>query len=203
MLNYSQIEQEIKSKVLEMAKESPLDWFIDFHLKEVVLAAEDLLKEYPEASREVVILASWLHDLGHLRAKTLEEVDLVKPDHHIVGAKMAEDELAHYNLAPEILEKIKKCVLRHRARPDYQPETIEEKIVAVADTLSHFHSIFYLVYFKVYPTETLKEFVVKQKEKLDRDWRDLAILPKAQDLARNRYETIFQMLEDFTKGQNE
>lgn len=199
MENIDQIEQEIKAKVLDMAKDSPLDWFFDFHLKEVVLAAQDLLKEYPEADRDVVILASWLHDLGHLRAKTLAEVDLVKPDHHIVGAKMAEEILKKYNLEKQILEKISRSIICHRAKDPYQPQTIEEKIVAVADTLSHFHSIFFLVYFKVYPTETLDKYVVKQKEKLARDWRDLALLPKAQDLARKRYEIIYQMLEDFEK----
>lgn len=199
MKNFNQIEQEIKSKVLEMAKESPLDWFFDFHLKEVVLAAEDLLKEYPEASREVVVLASWLHDLGHLRAKTLEEVDLVKPDHHITGAKMAKNILANYDIDKDTVEKIIRCVLCHRVKDEYQPETIEEKIVAVADTLSHFHSVFFLCYFKVYPNETLEDFVKKDKEKLARDWRDLALLPKAQDLARTRYETISQMLNDFER----
>jgi len=197
MQNFDQIEKELNTKIVEMAKESPLDWFFEFHIKEVVAAAKDLLKEYPEADREIVIIASWLHDLGHLTARTLEEVDLVKPDHHINGAKMAEEILKKYDLPKETTEKIANCILTHRAKEPHIPQTIEEKIVAVADTLAHFHSIFYLVYFKVYPNEPLEEYVVKQKEKLDRDWRDLAILPKAQDLARNRYETISQMLADF------
>lgn len=196
-MSYLKEIKDIENKVMGLAKDSPLDWFFAFHIKEVVAAAEDLLKEYPKADKDVVILACWLHDLGHLRARTLAEVDAVKPDHHIVGADMAMVILKEYNLPANTLEKIRKCVLAHRAKDSYQPETIEEKIVAVADTLSHFHSVFYLAYFKVYPKETLEDFVVKQKQKLSRDWRDLALLPYAQDLARQRYETISQMLEDF------
>jgi len=203
MLNYSQIEQEIKDSVLGMAKDSPLDWFFDFHLREVVAASEDLLKKYPEADREVVILASWMHDLGHLVAITLDEVDSVKADHHLVGEKMAQKMLEPYNLPKEKQAKIARAILCHRAKEPYLPQTIEEKIVAVADTLSHFESIFYLAYFKIYPKDSLEVFVTKQKEKMARDWRDLALLPEAQEIARPRYEMISQMLEDFTKGQNE
>jgi len=203
MLNYSQIEQEIKDSVLGMAKDSPLDWFFDFHLREVVAASEDLLKKYPEADREVVILASWMHDLGHLVARTLDEVDSVKADHHLVGEKMAQKMLEPYNLPKEKQDKIARAILCHRAKEPYLPQTIEEKIVAVADTLSHFESIFYLAYFKIYPKDSLVVFVTKQKEKMARDWRDLALLPEAQEIARPRYEMISQMLKDFTKGQNE
>lgn len=199
MPNYSNIIKELETTVLNMAKKSPLDWFFEFHLKEVVGAAKDLLKEYPQADENTVIIASWLHDLGHLTAKTLAEIDTVKIDHHITGAKMAEKMLENYQLPRETVEKILNCILCHRAKEPHVPQAIEEKIVAVADTLSHFQSIFYLTYFKIYPAESLEEFVAKEKGKIERDWRDLALLPKAQDLARPRYELITQMLADFEK----
>ena len=187
----------IKKEVFAIAHHSPIAWFFDLHLPEVVKSAEDLLVQYQEADRDVVLISACLHDLGHFRAKTLEQVDEVKPDHHLAGAEMAKKLLQKYDLSDEKIQKIVRCVQRHRATASYMPETIEEKIVAVADTLSHFQSIFYLIYFKIYPEDTLDHYVLTQKGKLARDWRDLALLPKAQDLARDKYEVITKMLEAY------
>lgn len=197
MTNNETIVSEIRKEVFSIAHHSPLAWFFDLHLPEVVKSSEDLLIQYPEADREVVLISACLHDLGHFRAKTLDQVDAVKPDHHLAGAEMAEELLQKYDLSDNKVQKIIRCIQRHRVTGTYIPETIEEKIVAVADTLSHFQSIFYLIYFKIYPEESLQEYVVKQKEKLERDWRDLALLPKAQDLARDKYEVITKMLEAY------
>jgi putative nucleotidyltransferase with HDIG domain len=182
---------------MKTAAESPLDWFFELHQPEVVKSAEYLLTKYPEADKDVVIIGAWLHDLGHFAAKTLEDVDKVKPNHHLVGSEMAEKLLTEYDLPREMIDKIKRCILCHRALPEYTPETIEEKIVAVADTLSHFESVFYLAYFKVYPNDSLDNYVKTQKGKLSRDWRDLALLPEAQDLVRVKYETILGMLNSY------
>lgn len=199
MTKYDKLYVDIEKKVMGMAKVSPLDWFFELHQKEVVKSAKFLLSKYPQADQDVVIIAAWLHDLGHFKAKTLEEVDLVKPDHHIVGAEMAEQILEKFDLPKVMIEKIKKCILCHRSKEPYIPQTIEEKIVAVADTLSHFESIFYLVYFKIYPNDSLDNYVLTQKEKLARDWRDLALLPEAQAIAKAKYEVISSMLNSYNK----
>lgn len=191
--------QEVRKYVMNLAENSPLDRFFKLHLPEVTASARDLLEQYPEADKNIVLVSAWLHDLGHFAAKTLDDVDKVKADHHLVGAQMAEKFLQKYNLPADQLAKIKSCILCHRAKEPYIPKSIEEKIVVVADTLSHFQSIFYLLYFKIYPNETLDQYVAKQKEKLARDWRDLALLPKAQDLARQKYEIISTMLDNYTK----
>lgn len=197
MKNFQKIYDDVSKQVLAMAENSPLDWFFKFHQREVIFSAKELLKEYPEADKEIVLISAWLHDLGHFAAKTLDEVDLVKPDHHIAGAKMAEEILKKYNLPKSEIEKIKKCILCHRGSEPHIPQTIEEKIVACADTLSHFKSIFYLAYFKIYPNHSLEQFVKNQRGKLERDWRDLSLLPEAQKIAKNRYQMLTQMLDDF------
>ena len=186
--------------VMKTAKSSPLDWFFELHQKEIMISANKLLKEYPDADKNVVLLSCWLHDLGHFKAKTLDQVDAVKPDHHLVGAKMAKKFLSKYKLPKDQVDKIINCILCHRGSEPYAPKKLEEKIVAVADTLSHFQSIFYLLFFKIYPKYSLDEFVVLQKAKLKRDWRDLSLLPKAQEMVENKYDFFLQMLDDYQKG---
>lgn len=197
MKNFDVIYKNLEKQIMLMAKQSPLDWFFRLHQREVIASAEDLLKEYPEADREIVLISATLHDLGHFAAKTLDEVNAVKPNHHINGAEMADEILKKYDISKSDIEKIKKCILCHRCKDPHVPQTLEEKIVAVADTLSHFKSIFYLVYFKVYPNDTLDKFVKTQREKLNRDWRDLALLPKAKKIAQKRYELISEMLNNY------
>lgn len=199
MTKYNQIYLDAEKYAMDLAAKSPLRDFFGLHLPEVVLSAQQLLAKYKEADSDVVIIAAWLHDLGHFKAKTLADVDLVKPNHHIVGAEMAEDFLRQYNLPKEMLEKIKRAILCHRGSEPYSPETIEEKIVTVSDTLSHFQSIFFLVYFKIYPNDDFGTYVANQKSKLARDWRDLALLPEGREIARPRYEMIMSMLNDYKK----
>ena len=183
--------------VFDIAKESPLRWFFDLHLKEVVASANKLLSFYPNADKDLVIISCWLHDLGHLKAKTLDEVNKVKPDHHIVGAEMAEDFLKQFNLPPETITKIKYCILCHRGAEPHTPNTIEERIVCASDTLSHYNSIFYLSYFKIYPNDSLIQMVNSTKAKMTRDWRDLALLPEAQAIAKDRFNELMSMLNDY------
>lgn len=197
MKNFEKIYYSLEKQVMAMAEKSPLDWFFKLHQREVITSAEELLKEYPNADKEIVLISVWLHDLGHFAAKTLDEVDLVKPDHHLNGAKVAEDLLKKYDISQDEIEKIKKCILCHRGSPPHIPQTIEEKIVACADTLSHYRSIFYLFYFKIYPNHSLEQFAKTQKAKLERDWRDLSLLPKAREIAKERFEVIYSMLGDF------
>lgn len=191
------IYKYVEKTMMKMAKASPLDWFFELHQSEVIKSAEYLLSKYPKANKDIVLLSCWFHDLGHFKAKTLDEVNIIKPKHHIVGAEMAEKILQKYHLPKKMIEDIKKCILCHRGSEPYIPQTIEEKIVAVADTLSHYESIFYLVYFKIYPNDSLNSFVETQKAKMARDWRDLALLPEAQKLAKPRYDELLRMLNDY------
>jgi HD superfamily phosphodiesterase len=185
--------------VMKTAKSSPLDWFFELHQKEIIISANDLLREYPNADKNIVLLSCWLHDLGHFKAKTLDEIDVVKPNHHLVGAKMAEKFLLKYKLPKDQVDKVINCIICHRGSHPYIPTNIEEKIVAVADTLSHFQSIFYLLFFKIYPKYSLDEFVVLQRAKLKRDWRDLSLLPKAQEMVKDKYNFFLQMLDNYQK----
>lgn len=194
---FQKIIQEVQKQIIGIAKQNGWMWFYNLHQKEVAESANDLLKLYPQADKKIVLVSCWLHDIAHYYAKNEKEILAVKKNHHIDGAKIAKEILLNYKLSQTEIEKIKNCVLNHRNHENYEPKTLEEKMVAVADTLSHFRSIFYLTYFKFHPEHSLEEMVKADLEKTDRDWRDLGLLPKSRKIAELEYKTLKKMLSTY------
>lgn len=197
--NTKEIVEEVKQKILKLAKENNLQWFYNLHQIEVVKSAEELLKYYPQADKEVVMLACWLHDIVHYTAKTAEDIKKVKPNHHVEGGLMAKKILTEFGLDEIKIEKVKKCVERHRNNSDYPAENIEEKILVAADSYSHLRSIFYFTYFKFHPEDSIDEMVSTDLAKLERDWIDIQIIPEAKKLAENKYLMLKELLETYLK----
>lgn len=194
---FQKIIQEVQKQIIGLAKKNGWMWFYNLHQKEVVESANDLLKLYPKADKKIVLIACWLHDIAHYYAKNEKEILAVKKSHHIDGARIAGDILENYKLSQDEIEKVKNCVLRHRNHQDYAPKTLEEKVVATADALSHFRSIFYLTYFKFHPEHSLEEMVKIDLDKIERDWRDLGLLPKSRKIAELEYKTLKKMLKNY------
>jgi HD superfamily phosphodiesterase len=196
---YNKILKVSQTRIKDLAAKNGWQWFYDLHQKEVIKYAEQLLKIYKKADRQIVIISCWLHDIAHYYAKNDNEILAVKPTHHIDGANIAEKLLKNCSVSEEEIKKIKNCILCHRNNQPYIPKTIEEKIVTVADTMSHFGSIFYFTYFKFHPTHSLERMVADDLDKLKRDWRDLGLLPKSQRLVRQEYEVIKKLLNNYNK----
>lgn len=193
----SKIVEKIQNYIIELAEKNHTRWFYDLHQKEVAKSAEELLVFYPEADRDVVMLACWLHDIIHYTAKTSEEILLVKKRHHLDGAIEAEKLLNNLGTDKEIIQKVMRCIERHRNSEGYKPETLEEKIVAVADTYSHFRSVFYLTYFKFHPEHSIEQMVEMNLAKIERDWRDVQIIPEAAEMAKAKYLALKEMLTNY------
>jgi HD superfamily phosphodiesterase len=197
---FNQIIEDIKQHIIGLAKKNHWLDFYELHQLEVVRCAEKLLKEY-KADRKIVILACWLHDVAKYSvSRKGGKVDSIHAVHHILSRNFAVGFLEKYGLFESDIKKIGECVLRHRNSGECMARTIEEKIVAAADTMSHFESIFYFAYFHYYPEHGFKQMAEKQIEKLDRDWRDLGLLPRARALVKARYRVVRQMHEDFLKS---
>jgi hypothetical protein len=124
-------------------------------------------------------------------------VEEVKVCHHIRGAEIAAEFLKSFALSPKEVELIRKCVLNHRNLPYYKPKSLEEKIVAVADTLSHFKSVFYFSYFKTRPGCSFADMARDNLRELEQDWRDFLLLPKSKELVAEKYLIIKEMMEAF------
>lgn len=196
---FRQIIKDTKKNIIELAEKNGWMWFYKMHQKEMVDCAKKLLKVY-KADEKIVIIACWLHDITKYRSKNnKKDIDKNHKTHHIDGYRFAKKFLAKYKISNNEIEIIAQCVLRHRNSPTYKAKNIEEKVVAVADTMSHFISIFYLTYFKFFPNDLMEQMVENDLKKLNRDWRDLGLLPKARKLVKKEYEVLKKLHENYKK----
>ena len=183
------ITELIKKELLERvnaAKEVEGYDFWEEHIKFVVNNAVDLAKKYG-ADVEIVELGALLHDIAMPSNVGSRE------EHHIYGAKIAEELLMKYNYPQDRIERVKQCVLNHRGSKDFPRNSLEEKIVADADVMSHFDSIpalFNLAFKKL--NLDLHEGTEYVKKKLERDYNKLSDVTK--ELLEKRYNNIIDVL---------
>ena len=154
------------------------------HIKHVVKNSIELAKEY-NADVEIVTLGALLHDIS-----VPSEYGPIE-EHHIYGAKIADELLHKLNYPEEKIEHVKKCIQNHRSSGKANRTTIEEQCVADADTIAHFDaipSLFSLAYKdRKMKIEEGANFV---KEKLKRDYQKLS--PKTKELMKSRYQNIMK-----------
>jgi len=167
---------------------------VKYHIKVVVKNALRLAKIY-NADKEIIEIASWLHDIGRARGLKPGENN----QHHITGAKKAEEILRIFNYPDEKINKISSCILAHRAdKDDYTPKTIEEKILYNADAMAHFDS-FLNLFSEFVNTNNFEGGIEFLKQKINRDWNKKINLPKAKKLIEDKYKAIkllFDSLEE-------
>ena len=110
-----------------------------YHIVAVVKNGELLAERYG-ADKEVVTIASWLHDIASITDYSMYE------NHHIYGAEIAKQILAKFDYEPEKIELVQECIRNHRGSVNLKRQSLEEKCVADADAISHFDSIPSLLY---------------------------------------------------------
>ena len=177
--------KEVKEYVMEKIKwhkETAEDHF-DFwneHIKYVYKEAAKLAKEY-DADMEIVQIGALLHDIA-----LINKVG-TKVDHHINGAKIAEEFLTNLNYPQDRLQRVVGCVYNHRSSKN--ATNIEEICVADADILAHFDNIPMLfdIMFNVRDME-LAEGRSELVKYVEKDYNDLS--DKTKIVFKNRYESI-------------
>ena len=157
-----------------------------FHIMPVAEHSLKLGKKL-KADLEVLELAALLHDLAAVTHKKYAE------DHHIHGAKMAGKILNDLGLPEEKIAKIKNCILNHRGSKPGKRESLEEKILASADAMSHFTELADMMYL-TYGVHKLKtvEGAIWLKGKLTRSWKK--IMPAGRKLIIKDYEAAMKIL---------
>ncbi len=133
------------------------------HVDIVAKWVDKICDMYPEADREVAMIAAWFHDLGHFIGD--------EEDHAVDSEKEARRFLVQENFPKEKMESVLHAVRSHRNR-DVIPETLEARIVCCADSASHFTSE---VYLKILPLDITKKNCLA---KLERDFRDISDFPE-------------------------
>ena len=153
-----------------------LFWFL--HLKPVIDCSKELAKKY-NANMEVVWLSAILHDLARL--------DDLEP-HDEISSERAYNMLLEEGFSKEIAEEVKNTILTHRCKK-YKPQTLEQKVLATADAISHFKPPFYL-WFSSISVKPLKEQLEDSLQKLERDYNNKIFFDEERESVSREYEVL-------------
>ena len=155
------------------------------HAQEVERWVHKILHFYPEADKEVVLISVWLHDIGQADGN-------YDVDHAIKSEEETISFLSKNNYPKDKIDKVAHCVRAHRCK-DVQPNSIEAKILATADSASHMTDI---IYFLMLSEEHLPKD--KVLDKLERDYREKNFLPKElQPEVNDLYEAWKGLIKAF------
>ena len=177
----NEIVEKAKIHFLETfeKKKSPIYSYLPRHVAEAEKWAKKILQKYPKADEKVVLLSVWLHDIG-------QAIGDDNDDHAVNSENEARRFLRVIGMAPEKIEKVAHCVRTHRCK-DIQPESLEAKILAAVDSVSHMTDFCYIDMISKYS----KDFVLA---KLKRDYRDIGLLPELQKEITSLYEAWKKLL---------
>ena len=157
------------------------------HIVSVVEHAKKLAKYY-DADIEIVTLAAILHDVASITKKEYA------PEHHLIGAEIAEELLLAFEYPKEKIEHIKLCILNHRGSEIVNKQSIEEICVADADAISHFDnipSLFSMIYKE--KKMTIDEGAKFIKDKLERSFSKLS--DETKILHEKKYKSVMRIFE--------
>lgn len=147
------------------------------HVESVENLTKKILADYPEADKEVVLISVWLHDIGSYIGDEEQAINSESETKKFLNGKLNKDKI----------EKIAHCVRAHRAK-DVKPNTIEAKILAVADAESHFTRGLYMQFY-------LKKDKDAAVSKLERDLVKIRLIPKESNKFMPLYEAWKKVLE--------
>ena len=156
------------------------DWFYDVHLLAVEKWAKELLKKLPKANSEIVLLGVWLHDIAQVRG--------IKGDHAKKGVAEAEKVLKQFGYSESVINHVKEIVLSHGCK-ELMPKTLEGKILASADAMSHYVNDFYLAILATGERD-LPSFKKWALEKLDRDYNKKIFFDFARRMIAKRHKIL-------------
>ena len=152
------------------------------HILPVVRNAKIMAKRVG-ADEEIVEISALLHDYAGIKDYTLEE------DHHIHGAKLAEQILKEYNYPVKRIEQVKHCILSHRGSKINLRLSKEAQCIADADSMAHFYAITSLICLAFSNHKMNVDEVNKWlMQKLERSWNKSSL--EARELINDRYEAI-------------
>lgn len=111
-------------------------WFYKEHVLVVEKLALDLCDLYPNANRDVVTISVWFHDIGRAHGKN--------KDHDLYGADYARKILSKNGFDQNLIDLVSESCRTHSCSENGKPKSLEGRILATADGLSHYHNGFYL-----------------------------------------------------------
>ena len=193
--SYIKIQPEVKA-IVKKACYSKQNIFKStiwqYHIMPVVEHSMRLGRKL-KADLEILELAALLHDYASTigRGKYYRE-------HHSQSAKMAVKILKRLNYPAARIERVKECIISHRGSVKIKPKTLEAKILASADAMSHITELADMLYlaYNVHNLET-SAGAKWLKNKLKRSWGK--IMPAGKKIVSNGYKLFMKILDNTIK----
>ena len=176
---------EIKKIVKDVCeKDGNMQW--EMHVTPVLINAMKLA-EVLKADKEVVEISVYLHDIARISGKP--------KDHHIEGAKMAEEILTKLNYPKPLIEKVKYCILNHGSSFK-ECKTLESKILLSADAMAHLDTVPGLLWVAVSDSKmNFKDAFDWVDRKIEKAWNKKIQLPEAKEMAKFKHEAARLVLD--------
>ena len=164
------------------------DWFYKTHLLAVEKFSKKLLRKFPKADKEIVMLGVWLHDLQRIRG-----IRGIRGNHTKIGAREAEKVMKGFDYDKKTIKHVKEIILTHSCDTNLKPKTIEGRILASADAMSHYVNDFYLI-IAVTGERNLEEYKKWALEKLERDYNKKIFFEFAKKMIKKEHDIIKKFL---------
>jgi len=186
---------KIEILIKDMCQKTDFPAQFEYHIIPVKKYALKLAKKY-KANRKVVDLGALLHDIGRITTNSQE-------NHDTEGVKETTKILKRFGYNKEIIDEVNHCVLTHRSR-DKKPETLEAKIIATADAMSHFDLLPILTACACRIKNIDLHHLTKEdigvmykwlNEKIERGWNQKLLLPEAKEMLKKKYQAIRTVLD--------
>lgn len=180
---YNLIEEQ--SKIFDKTQNCQIGQTWQYHLLPVIKNACMLAEKYG-ADRDVVEVAAIFHDYADL-------LDFANRDnHHILGAELAEGILIQDGFDQEFVDKVKLCIVNHRASVVKEKFSKEEICVADADAISHLDSVVELICWRAYLNEDIMACNDFVKTKIKKSYAKMS--KESQEMFKDKYESIMKVL---------
>lgn len=195
--NYNQIRNSVISLVKSACfsksnKYKSTAW--SHHIAVVAKLGLALAKEL-KADKEIVELSAYLHDYSSIYKFSYAD------EHHVHSARMAKKILDGFGMPVEKIRAVEACILEHRGRRPMKKNSLESKILASADAMSHFTELADMMYltYGVHKYSTV-EGAVWLKNKLERSWKK--IIPAGQQMIKSEHEEAMRILNQAINNKN-
>lgn len=159
-------------------------WIFPNHIDIVIDSSMRFIERYyPQANKEIVFLASLLHDTGLVYNRTKDDAY----GHEERSIEYSKKILKKYKYKDQIIQQVIQAI--SATEPQNKTETIESKIVRTADAYSHFVSIHFFA--KSNFTENWEQFIKWFSKKIDDTYIKLEIAEVKEEIRPiyNHYKT--------------
>ncbi len=180
---YNLIKQQ--SEIFDKSQNCKIGQTWKHHLLPVINNALVLAEKY-NADKDIVEIAAIFHDYADL-------LDMANRDnHHILGAELAEEILKKDGFKQNFIDKVKLCILNHRASVVKEKFSVEEICVADADAMSHLDNVVELICWRAYLGESIEQCNNFVKRKIEKSYAKMS--KETQNLMKDKYESILKIL---------